>query len=107
MKLISLMDAAERRAGYVAKDGFNLVAAAMNGCRRFALTSADGAVWFADWQNFIIQHNPTPKRLCGGYDAGPTRRSARNLSGLRPRRIYRVVEKRGSRGRFAERRVHR
>ena len=29
----------------------------------------DGAVWFCDWYNIIIQHNPTPTRQRGGYDA--------------------------------------
>ncbi len=35
----------------------------------FAEVGPDGAVWFADWQNFIIQHNPTPSVARGGYEA--------------------------------------
>jgi len=29
----------------------------------------DGSVWIADWYNFIIQHNPTPRKEHGGFDA--------------------------------------
>jgi len=28
----------------------------------------DGNLWVADWYNFIIQHNPTPKPERGGYE---------------------------------------
>ena len=34
----------------------------------FAEVGPDGAVWFSDWQNYIIQHNPTPSVARGGYD---------------------------------------
>jgi uncharacterized protein len=59
----------------------------------FAEVGPDGAIWFADWQNFIIQHNPTPTVARAGYDAktgvggaheNPLRDHARG-------RIYRVV----------------
>lgn len=70
MKLIALMDVQPQGAGYVAKDGFNLVASSDEWMSPvFAEVGPDGAVWFADWQNFIIQHNPTPSASRGGYDA--------------------------------------
>jgi putative membrane-bound dehydrogenase-like protein len=94
MKLISLMDVQPAGAGYIAKDAFNLVASSDEWMSPvFAEVGPDGAVWFADWQNFIIQHNPTPSAGRGGYDAktgmggaheNPLRDHARG-------RIYRVV----------------
>ena len=94
MKVISLMDVQASGAGYTAKDGFNLVASTDEWMSPvFAEVGPDGAVWFADWQNFIIQHNPTPSVQRGGYDAktgaggaheNPLRDHARG-------RIYRVV----------------
>ena len=94
MKIIALMDVQPQGAGYVAKDGFNLVASTDEWMSPvFAEVGPDGAVWFADWQNFIIQHNPTPSATRGGYDAktgvggaheNPLRDHARG-------RIYRVV----------------
>ena len=31
-----------------------------------AQVGPDGAVWFSDWYNFIIQHNPTPQGFSNG-----------------------------------------
>jgi len=94
MKVIALMDVQREGAGYTAKDGFNLVASSDEWMSPvFAEVGPDGAVWFADWQNFIIQHNPTPSVSRGGYDAktgvggaheNPLRDHARG-------RIFRVV----------------
>ena len=94
MKTISLMDVQPSGAGYVANDGFNLVASTDEWMSPvFAEVGPDGAVWFSDWQNFIIQHNPTPSAQRGGYEArtgvggaheNPLRDHARG-------RIYRVV----------------
>ncbi|MBI3879501.1 MAG: c-type cytochrome [Verrucomicrobia bacterium] len=94
MKLIALMDVQPDGAGYVAKDGYNLVASSDEWMSPvFAEVGPDGAAWFADWQNFIIQHNPTPSVDRGGYPAktgvggaheNPLRDHARG-------RIYRVV----------------
>jgi putative membrane-bound dehydrogenase-like protein len=94
MKIVALMDVQPSGAGYVAKDGFNLLASTDEWMSPvFAEVGPDGAVWVADWQNFIIQHNPTPSRNRGGYDAktgvggaheNPLRDHSRG-------RIYRVV----------------
>jgi putative membrane-bound dehydrogenase-like protein len=70
MKNIALFDVQRDGAGYVANDAFNLVASSDEWMSPvFAEVGPDGAVWFADWQNFIIQHNPTPSNERGGYAA--------------------------------------
>ena len=94
MKNIALFDVRRDGAGYAAHDDFNLVASSDEWMSPvFAEVGPDGAVWFADWQNYIIQHNPTPSLERGGYAAktgvggaheNPLRDHARG-------RIYRVV----------------
>ncbi len=94
MKVIALMDVQPQGAGYVAKDGFNLVASSDEWMSPvFAEVGPDGAVWFADWQNFIIQHNPTPSPERGGYKAetGPGGAHKNDLRDHSRGRIYRVV----------------
>jgi putative membrane-bound dehydrogenase-like protein len=94
MKTISLMDVKASGAGAVADDGFNLVASSDEWMSPvFAEVGPDGAVWFADWQNFIIQHNPTPSQRSGGYDAktGPGGAHVNDLRDHSRGRIYRVV----------------
>ena len=94
MKLISLMDVQPSGAGYVAKDAFSLVASTDEWMSPvFAEVGPDGAIWFADWQNFIIQHNPTPSVGRGGYDA-KTGVGGAHENDLRDHvrgRIYRIV----------------
>ena len=94
MKNIALFDVRRDGAGYVAHDAFNLVASSDEWMSPvFAEVGPDGAVWFSDWQNYIIQHNPTPSVARGGYDSktgvggaheNPLRDHARG-------RVYRVV----------------
>lgn len=94
MKNIALFHVRRDGAGYAADDDFNLVASSDEWMSPvFAEVGPDGAVWFADWQNYIIQHNPTPSVERGGYAAktgvggaheNPLRDHARG-------RIYRVV----------------
>ncbi|QNN20905.1 c-type cytochrome [Planctomycetales bacterium ZRK34] len=49
----------------------------------------DGAVWFLDWYNYIVQHNPTPK----GRETGPGNAYINDLRDKRHGRVYRVVYK--------------
>lgn len=55
-------------------------------------TGPDGNVWFLDWYNFIIQHNPTPP----GYDTGAGNAYEDSLRDKTRGRIYRLVHKSGS-----------
>ena len=94
MKLISLMDVQPSGAGYVAKDAFNLVASSDEWMSPvFAEVGPDGAIWFVDWENFIVQHNPTPSVARGGFDA-KTGAGGAHENPLRDHsrgRIYRLV----------------
>jgi putative membrane-bound dehydrogenase-like protein len=94
MKLISLMDVQPEGAGYVAKDGFNLLASSDEWHSPvFSEVGPDGAIWVADWQNYIIQHNPTPSVDRGGY-AAKTGEGGAHENPLRDHergRIYRIV----------------
>lgn len=96
MKVIALMDVQPDGAGYVARDFMNLVASTDEWMSPvFAEVGPDGAVWFADWQNFIIQHNPTPSVERAGYVAqtGPGGAHINSLRDHHRGRIYRVVGK--------------
>ena len=94
MKIVSLMDVRPAGAGYKALDGMNLFASTDEWCSPvYAEVGPDGAVWIADWQNFIIQHNPTPSIERGGYVA-KTGEGGAHENSLRDHsrgRIYRVV----------------
>ena len=94
MKNIALFDVQRDGAGYAAHDAFNLVASSDEWMSPvFAEVGPDGAVWFSDWQNYIIQHNPTPSLERGGY-AAKTGVGGAHENSLRDHgrgRIYRVV----------------
>ncbi len=77
-------------AGFKEKDGWNLVASHDNWFGPVqAEVGPDGAVWFADWYNFIIQHNPTPP----GFENGPGNAHINPLRDRQHGRIYRLVYK--------------
>ncbi|TXK36853.1 dehydrogenase [Pontibacter qinzhouensis] len=77
-------------AGYTEKNGFNLLASADEWFSPVhAEVGPDGAVWVADWYNFIIQHNPTPR----GFDNGKGNAYINPLRDSGHGRIYRVVYK--------------
>ncbi|WP_339709501.1 PVC-type heme-binding CxxCH protein [uncultured Kriegella sp.] len=83
-------------AGYVEKDGGNLFAGSDEWVSPVeAKVGPDGSVWVADWYNFIVQHNPTPRADRGGYDAENGKGNA-YVNPLRDKsrgRIWRVVPK--------------
>jgi hypothetical protein len=62
---------------------------------RHAEVGPDGAVWVADFQNFIIQHNPTPSKERGGFVAktGVGGAHENDLRDHSRGRIYRIVKK--------------
>ena len=83
-------------AGFITRDGWNLLASSDEWVSPVhAEVGPDGAVWVADWYNFIIQHNPTPSPQRGGYQAENGKGNA-HVNPLRDRthgRIYRIVHK--------------
>lgn len=83
-------------AGYVEEDGGNLFAGADEWISPVeAKLGPDGAVWVADWYNFIVQHNPTPRTERGGFDAenGPGNAYVNPLRDKSRGRIWRVIAK--------------
>ena len=94
MKLVSLFRILADGAGYKAVDAMNIFASSDEWTSPvYAEVGPDGAVWIADWQNFIIQHNPTPSLERGGYKAvtGPGGAHENPLRDHNRGRIYRVV----------------
>ncbi|HSJ66734.1 MAG TPA: PVC-type heme-binding CxxCH protein, partial [Anditalea sp.] len=80
----------KKGAGYVEENGFNLLASSDEWFSPVhAEVGPDGAVWVADWYNFIIQHNPTPR----GFENGDGNAYINPLRDSRHGRIYRVVYK--------------
>ncbi len=94
MKLVALMDVQPEGAGYKAFDAMNVFASSDEWTSPvYAEVGPDGAIWIADWQNFIIQHNPTPSPERGGYQAtvGPGGAHQNDLRDHERGRIYRIV----------------
>jgi len=83
-------------AGYTEKDGWNFLASSDEWMGPVhAEVGPDGAVWVADWYDFIIQHNPTPTADWGGFK-GENGKGNAYINPLRDRqrgRIYRVKYK--------------
>ena len=83
-------------AGFVLQDRWNLLASSDEWVSPVhAEVGPDGAVWVADWYNFIIQHNPTPTVKRGGYQAETGAGNA-HVNPLRDHsygRIYRIVSR--------------
>ncbi len=96
MKLVALLDVQPDGAGYKAFDGMNIFASSDEWTSPvYAEVGPDGAIWIADWQNFIIQHNPTPSPERGGYKA-TTGVGGAHENALRDHergRIYRIISK--------------
>jgi putative membrane-bound dehydrogenase-like protein len=96
--LVHIAQIEKKGAGFVEKDGWNLLASADEWVSPVeAKTGPDGAVWILDWYNFIVQHNPTPTPERGGY-AAQTGKGNAYENPLRDKthgRIWRVVSKEG------------
>jgi putative membrane-bound dehydrogenase-like protein len=77
-----------RGAGFVTRDGWNLLAGAEEWVAPVqAQVGPDGAVWVSDWYNFIAQHNPTPQNFSNGVGNAYETAMRDKARG----RIYRVV----------------
>ena len=77
-------------AGFVTRDGWNLVSSAEEWFAPVAsMVGPDGAVWMADWYNFIAQHNPTP----AGFSVGKGAAYETSMRDHQRGRIYRIVYK--------------
>lgn len=94
--LVHIATIKKKGAGYMEEDGGNLFASSDEWVSPVeAKVGPDGNVWVADWYNFIIQHNPTPRMDRGGFDAENGKGNA-YVNPLRDKsrgRIWRVVPK--------------
>jgi putative membrane-bound dehydrogenase-like protein len=97
--LVHIAKIEKEGSGYKEKDGWNLFASADEWVAPVAAkVGPDGMVWVLDWYNFIVQHNPTPTKERGGYQAEEGEGNA-YVNPLRDRergRIWRIVYKGGS-----------
>ncbi|HMJ70431.1 MAG TPA: PVC-type heme-binding CxxCH protein [Cyclobacteriaceae bacterium] len=81
-------------------DGWNMLVSADEWAGPIqAEVGPDGALWIADWYNFIIQHNPTPTVTSSGLDAvnGPGNAYINPLRDHERGRIYRLAYKKNDR----------
>lgn len=79
-------------SGYKEKNGFNILASSDEWFSPVhAEVGPDGALWVADWYNFIIQHNPTPR----GFENGAGNAYINPLRDSKHGRIYRISYKGG------------
>jgi hypothetical protein len=79
-------------SGYKEKNDFNILGSSDEWFSPVhAEVGPDGALWVADWYNFIIQHNPTPR----GFENGAGNAYINPLRDSKHGRIYRMVYKGG------------
>jgi putative membrane-bound dehydrogenase-like protein len=75
-------------AGFQSKNSWNLVASDDEWTSPIqAEVGPDGNMWFTDWYNFIIQHNPTPQ----GFRTGKGAAYETELRDKKHGRVYRLV----------------
>ncbi len=84
-------------AGYTERDGWNLLASNDEWVGPVHTeVGPDGAVWVADWYNYIIQHNPQPSAAVSQgrqFPRGSGNAFVTPMRDLERGRIYRVVYK--------------
>ncbi|HEY2837632.1 MAG TPA: PVC-type heme-binding CxxCH protein, partial [Pirellulales bacterium] len=77
-----------RGSGYVARDGYNLVASTDPWSAPIgAAVGPDGGVWVLDWYNYVVQHNPTPH----GFKTGKGNAYETTLRDKSHGRVYRIT----------------
>jgi uncharacterized protein len=75
-------------AGYRSHNPTNLLSSDDEWCApTMAEVGPDGNVWFIDWYNYIVQHNPTPP----GYPTGKGGAYETPLRDKEHARVYRIV----------------
>jgi len=75
-------------AGFRSRNAWNLVASDDEWTSPVAAeVGPDGNVWFIDWYNYIVQHNPTP----AGFKTGKGNAYETELRDKKHGRIYRLV----------------
>jgi uncharacterized protein len=92
--LVSMAEAVPVGSSYRTEGGWNLVASSDEWFSPVqAEVGPDGAVWIADWCEFIVQHNPTPNPRSGGFQAetGPGNAHVNPLRDRERGRIWRIV----------------
>ena len=96
-RVIHRVNLKQEGAGFIEDgDGWNLLTSADDWAAPIqAEVGPDGAVWVADWYNFIIQHNPTPSIQSAGVDAvnGTGNAYINPLRDVSKGRIYRISYK--------------
>jgi len=94
--LVHIAQIEKNGAGYIEKNGGNLFASSDEWVSPVeAKVGPDGNVWVADWYNFIVQHNPTPREDFGGFK-GENGEGNAYVNPLRDKskgRIWRVIPK--------------
>jgi putative membrane-bound dehydrogenase-like protein len=79
-------------AGFTTRNEFSFLASDDEWTSPIAAdVGPDGSVWFIDWYNYIIQHNPIPK----GFEKGKGNAYVTPLRDKRHGRVYRVTYKDG------------
>ena len=79
-------------SGFAEKNAFNILASSDEWFSPVhAEVGPDGALWVADWYNFIIQHNPTPR----GFENGEGNAYINPMRDREHGRIYRLSYKGG------------
>jgi putative membrane-bound dehydrogenase-like protein len=86
--LIHICFPKEEGSHFRTRDGYNLLASDDEWTAPIVATPGpDGAIWFIDWYNYVVQHNPTPP----GFETGPGNAYVTPLRDKKHGRIYRII----------------